>query len=301
MKSFQALAVYLAVVCLGAAALAPWVYLVAQKLAVQFSVFDVLAGQPFHRYVNRCLYAAALAGLWPLLRRLGLRSIREIGFANPIQNWRRAFAGFGIGFATLASVATLALLSGARQPNAQLNLQELASHLINATTSCLAVAVLEEFLFRGVVFGGLRKSVVPAIALILSSALYSAVHFYERPPTPEHITWASGFETFGLMFHGITKTQTLIPGFFSLLIAGGILCWSYHSTGTLWFSVGLHAGWVFWLKSYAKLTQEAPGYHESLWGTNKLYDGWIAFGSIGLTALLLRWRFPPPRGVIQWK
>jgi len=300
-KPFRALTVFLAAVCLGAAALAPWVYLAAQKLAAHFGAFTDLASQPFHRYLNRCLYAAALVGLWPLLRSLGLRSAQEIGFAHPSQNWRRIVSGFGVGFVTLASVAALALLSGARQPNTQLALPELARHLFNATTSCIAVAVLEEFLFRGVAFGGLRKSVVPAIALLLSSVLYSAVHFYERPPTPTTITWVSGFETFARMFQGITETRSLIPGFFSLLIAGSMLSWSYYSTGTLWFSIKLHAGWVFWLKSYGTLTRDVPGYNQYLWGSNKLYDGWIGFGSIGLAALLLRWRFPPPRGVIQWK
>lgn len=301
MKPFRALVLYLAAAFLGGAALAPWVYQLVHAIADRFGVLTGLAGQPFHRYVNRCLYVVAIAGLWPLLKTLALRSVPELGLSHLTRDWRRIFGGFGVGFATLAVVATAALMAGARQPNTELTLGILAKHLLNATASGVVVALLEEFLFRGVAFGGLRKSLVPVLALLLSSALYSAVHFYERPPAPEVVTWTTGFETLWRMFHGIAEVHQLVPGFFSLLIAGMMLGWVYHSTGTLWFSVGLHAGWVFWLKSYGALTRPVPGAIEWVWGTGKLYDGWAALGVLALTGLVLRWRFPPPRGVIQWK
>lgn len=301
MKPLRALLIYLAVVFLGAAAVAPWVYLGAQKLATVSAVFTGIADQPFHRYVNRCLYGIALLGLWPLLGALHLRSPRELGLHSPAQFWRKILTGFGVGFGTLALAAFLTLTFGARQPNGDLSLALLVKLVFKATVSGLVVALLEEVLFRGVAFGGLRKSLVPTLALLLSASLYSAVHFYERPPAPPSVTWFTGFETLAHMFQRIADVQRLIPGFFSLLLAGMILGWAFHSTGTLWFSIGLHGGWVFWLKSYATLTLPIEGIDPTFWGSGRLYDGWIAFGVLTAAGLLLRWRMPPPRGVIQWK
>lgn len=301
MKPFRALVIYLAVVFLGAAILAPWVYLGAQWLASHAPSFSGLARQPFHRYVNRCLYVVALAGLWPLLRALQIQSLREIGFSEPARNGRRLLAGFGLGFATLATAAFLALSNGAREAAGDLTLPLLAKLFFKAASSGLVVAFLEETLFRGVAFGGLRKSLVPGLALLLSAALYSVVHFYEKPAPPETVTWFSGFETLGRMFHGVADADRLIPGFLTLLVAGMILAWAFHSTGSLWFSIGLHAGWVFWLKSYGTLTREVADVNSKLWGTGRLYDGWTAFAILAAAGLLLRWRMPPPRGVIQWK
>lgn len=301
MKPLRALLVYLAVVFLGAAAVAPWVYLGAQKLATIDPVFSGIAGQPFHRYVNRCLYAIALAGLWPLLGALRIRSPRELGLHSIAHSWRPLLAGFAIGFGTLALAAFLALTFGARQPNGDLTLAMLAKLVLKAAVSGLVVALLEELLFRGVAFGGLRKSLVPSLALLLSASLYSAVHFYERPPAPPVVTRFTGFETLAHMFQGIAEVGRLIPGFLSLLLVGLILGWAFHSTTTLWFSIGLHGGWVFWLKSYDTLTVPTENVDFALWGSGRLYDGWIAFFILTAAGLVLRWRMPPPRGVIQWK
>ena len=52
---------------------------------------------------------------------------------------------------------------------------------------------------------------------------------------------------------------------------------AYQRRRTLYFSMGLHAGWIFWVKSYKLVTQPAPGASVAIWGTDKLVDGWLAF------------------------
>jgi hypothetical protein len=42
-------------------------------------------------------------------------------------------------------------------------------------------------------------------------------------------------------------------------------------------SIGLHAGWIFWLSAYRLLTQNAPGASPLIWGSDKLIDGWLPF------------------------
>ncbi len=292
MKPLRALLGYLAAVFLGAAAVAPWVYLAVQHYAPGSGI----AHQPFHRYVNRCLLVLALAGIWPLVRALGLRSWAEIGWKRSVPWWREAGSGLAFGFVSLALAAVAALVFGGRQWRGDHTIAEWAKHLANAVGSALLVSVLEELLFRGAVFSALRRGGSFAFAAAVSSGVYALVHFFERPPEPIQVDATTGFLMLGRMLHGFMDPSAMFPGLLTLALAGGLLAWARERTGALWFGMGLHAGWIFWLKSYGFLTVEAPGASGSLWGSAKLYDGWSALIVLSLVSipLALRWRSQPP-------
>jgi membrane protease YdiL (CAAX protease family) len=110
------------------------------------------------------------------------------------------------------------------------------------------------------------------------------VHFFQKPPPPASVDWATGLVTLGKMLRGLADWPSLVPGFFNLWIAGMILGWAYERRGNLAAAVGLHAGWIFWLKSYAHLTRPAATTHPALWGTGKLIDGLLATLVLLLTA-----------------
>ena len=79
---------------------------------------------------------------------------------------------------------------------------------------------VEEVLFRGLVFGGLRgKSVLLAYAV--SCALFALVHVWQLVVLSRDLTY------FLLM------VQYLVPGV--------VLAWVYDRSGTLWTAIGLHA------------------------------------------------------------
>jgi len=145
-----------------------------------------------------------------------------------------------------------------------------------AGASALAVAVLEELLFRGALFGALRQAHHWMVALFISSTIYALVHFFQRPLPPPEITWSSGFGTLWQMMRGFGDVATLVPGFPTLTLAGMILALGYQRTGNLYFSIGLHAGWIFSLKWYGLTTLQQPKANTWIWGTDKLIDGWIA-------------------------
>lgn len=269
------LLVFLLVVFVGGALLAPWLYFGVQSLATQFPSLEKLAAAPFHRYVNRCLILLAVLGLYPLLKGLGINSWREIGFHGQDKT-KGLLWGFLLGLASLALVATLAVAGGARELNLDHEPSQIIRHLLNATLAAVIVGILEEFIFRGGMFGGLKKTIPWKAALVLSSAVYALVHFFARTTPPPTVAWYTGFIVLGKMSVGFTDFQSLIPAFLNLLIAGMILALAFQFTRNLYMSIGLHAGWIFWLKSYGFLTREKAGANTWFWGTTKLIDGWMA-------------------------
>jgi uncharacterized protein len=281
MRIVLAFAFYFAAVFLAGALLAPWLYYAVQAGAESFPALQRLAENPFHRFVHRSLMIVGVAGLWPLLRVAQIRSGAALGFYPRDQAMGRLAKGFVFGFVCLAVVAVLALALGGREWREDMALAALRNHLIKATLAALVVAFIEELFFRGVLFGGLRRALGWRTALILSAAIYALVHFFQRPPPPEAVYWWSGVASLGLMFRGFLELETLAPGFFTLMVAGLMLGWAYQKTGALYFSMGLHAGWIFWLKSYNYISQPGVG-SPWFWGTSKLVDGWMALAALAL-------------------
>ena len=260
MRPLRALVLYIAVVFVGGAVLAPWFYGLAQALTHIFPnlvFFATLAQTPFHRFVNRSLLVLALAGLWPLLRGLGAASWRETGLVNPCGQWRKLAGGFLLGFLSLALVAAITLAAGGRALNHPLAALRVAERMLSAALTAAVVAGLEEILFRGGIFGGLRRVFHWPFALGLSSMIYALVHFFARTQDPATVYWTSGFGQLALMLGGFMDWQQIVPGFFNLTLAGILLGLAYQRTGNLYFSIGLHAGWIFWLKIYGTLTTSA--------------------------------------------
>lgn len=291
MRPLCLLLLYFVSVFLGAALMAPWIYHLAQSAARSYPAFRQLAEFPFHRFVNRSLLLFALLGLWPFLRSLGIRSWKDLGFAPLQSSWKNGVAGFFIGFCSLAVLAFLAVSFGARTIDLHHSGNEILGEVLGATASAIAVALLEESLFRGALFGALRKSYSWPAALVISSAIFALLHFFGKPESPETIHWTSGFATLGSMFKGFGDLEMLVPKFFNLFIVGTILAFAFQRSGNLYFSIGLHAGWIFWLRSYGMLTNKAHQISPWIWGSGKIIDGWLATAMLVLVFAILFARY----------
>ncbi len=216
---------------------------------------------------------------------LGLgRFLASAGF-NDGMELRRAFgpprgasfaAGVAVGFGSLALVLAGGLLAGERFWRIGITGSGLAGHVLTALGSALVVAMIEEILFRWALYGALRKVYAKGFAMLLSASIYAIVHFFSRTEASLPITGWSGLALLPRMLRGFGDLHALIPAFINLVVVGSILAMAYERTGRLWLSIGLHGGWIFWLKSTGYLTLRQEGGGGWFWGGEKMIDGWAA-------------------------
>jgi hypothetical protein len=87
------------------------------------------------------------------------------------------------------------------------------------------------------------------------------------------------------MLSGLGQPAQVFPGILTLGAIGWLLAWCRERTGALWLPLGLHAGWIFWFKSYTLFTTTVarPGTPTWWWGSARLHDGWLTFAVIAVT------------------
>jgi uncharacterized protein len=284
-RTFSILLIYLLGVFLGAALLAPWIWEATHFLFPGTAFLR----HPFHRYVNRCLILMSMAGLWPLYRLGFFPDLNGAGWKWRPGLFREVGFGLVLGFVTLALVVFAAWGSGFRTWIPGRGFPLVLLHVARAAGAALFVSLIEETLFRGAILGALRRAVGFWTAAIATSALYALVHFFQRPAPPDSVDWSTGLQMLSRMSVGFLDIGALFPGFINLTLAGLILAAFRECTGALWTSIGLHAGWIFWLKSYAFFTKSTTAVPNAFWGTSNLIDGWIALPVLLLAGVGLRY------------
>lgn len=279
MRPIRALAIYFFVVFFGGALLAPWLWHLAQWFP-----FAKIANAPFHRFLDRAFLILALAGIWPLLRALGAVSWREIGLVPPYAQMNRLFGGLLLGFLSLAVVAAIEIAAGRRVFIHDASPHQIVAAIFSACIAAAVVGILEEILFRGAIFGGLRRVLYWPFALVISSIIYALVHFLRRADLSGPVAWDSGL----ILLPRLFDLHAFIPAFLGLFLAGVLLGLAYHRTGNLYFSIGLHGGWVFVLKLFGALTAPSPGGAIAFWGSSKMVDGWLSFLALLMTLVVFK-------------
>jgi len=239
---------YVFLVLLGGALAAPLAWHLIQIFPPHLLHGHVgqIQGMPFHRYFSRSLQVSALVLLWPLLRSLRIHSLKEFGILPNPRPFRDAVIGFSAGLLCALLLQPLLILSGAFALHADWS-SLLLPVLPKILFTALLVAVMEEFLFRGVLLGFFRQVTTPLLAILLSAALFAGVHFLNLSSsgadsgTPR---WWSGLGMIGSLGHALPSWHLLLWAFATLFAAGVILGWMTVRTGSLWAATGLHGSLI---------------------------------------------------------
>lgn len=267
MRPLRSWLVYLIGV-LGVGALAaPWVYALMQRLAAEWPVFETLADHPFRRYVSRCLMVLALAGLWPLLRSLGIRRWGDIGFDRDRRMIGDVAWGFAVGASLLAAVVLLGVGLNLREFAPKDSALAVAAVLAGGLLTAAVVAVLEETLFRGALFSSVRRVHGWWLAMGFSTVVHAVSHFLARLHWDGPVGWAAGLGVLGRSLQALVEVDGFLPEFLMLLAAGFVLAAARERSGALWLPIGLHAGWILGRKladGFTELVAPAGVFGENL-------------------------------------
>ncbi len=247
MRASRAIGLYFAAVILVGALLAPWLFWAVEQVAPRVDALHGYATYPFHRIFDRALMLVALAGLWPLLRVIGFRFWSDIGYVRARGWWRHALAGYVLGVASLTVMIGLLVVFGGHPLVFTKTSGQMAGAAVKFFFVGTAVALIEETFFRGALQGALQRRMKVAGAIVVASAVYSAVHFLK--PNGVHIpadqvTWTSGGKCLVWIVSQSLVQNGVFVGFVSLFLAGCVLGLAYAKTKALYLSIGLHAGWV---------------------------------------------------------
>ena len=277
-KSFTARFVLALVAGLAVAiALSPFVALGVASLGFRF---------PFPRIFDRVVMVSLAVVIILSARGMDLIPLLQSGFARPRANLSRAGRGFAV---SLGVMAVLFAIAGAMQGFA--GAAHAARLLPKYILSAIVIGLLEEAFFRAFLFGGMQRDFGRTGALLISSAIYSLAHLV-RAPAHFFVTsldLTAGVRTLGLSFSQLASPLSALPTLLGLFLLGVVLADAVMLTGTVWFSVGLHAGFVVGAKLWPKMIfahHTLPGWLGG-WGHQPVISGaaaWVA--ALAVLALL---------------
>jgi len=249
LKDAARLLVYLLATVLVGALLAPCLFWVAQSV-VAHGLLTFLGRYDFETFFHRALLVAAVILLWPLIRSLQVRSLSDLQLA-PNPRWRRdLFAGFIFSAIPLLCCGAILLATPIFSVRGAINWPGVA----RVAAASAVVPLIEETFFRGLVLGLLLKTGRRHMSILVTSVLYSIVHFLKAPDrTSLNVTWMSGFNSIAHAFVQFADPLLVAAGFTTLFLIGWILADARLQTRSLWLPIGLHAGWIFTSGAFNKI------------------------------------------------
>ncbi len=170
------------------------------------------------RAVTQLALAGVIAGYPPLIGRGIVEHYAALLPADAL--WSHGLQGAAMAVVMLAGLMLIWLGCGrvafeSRQPRARW-----LRRLILLVPSALFGAMVEEFVFRGVVqYDLLRSGAAPATAIVISGAVFALAHYVRS----------------------VKRKWTI----FGHLALGVLLSAAFAATGNLWLAVGIHAGGIF--------------------------------------------------------
>ncbi len=300
-----------------AAGVLPWLYQAGQafgaygadgnfSLKMLDSWAESARNADSEKYFSRALYLAVLL-LLPLLI-LRLRNIRNRtrttipAAGEPQVPWKTRL--LHLGCAILLAAGLLWLLGGAlRLAGAFAADPDPASFsriLSKGLMPAFFGAVIEEWLFRGLLLGIWLRILTPGKALFTVSFIFAFVHFLAPPDGSDIADPAAplaGFRMLGLIFGNFLNPQFIAAEFLVLFTVGLILGATRLRTGSLWFPIGLHAGWIFAFKSFNMLHIELDSALRPLWIGDSLRSGLLPLAALLVTAVICHFTLPRTKGV----
>jgi CAAX protease family protein len=197
---------------------------------------------PFARLFDRVFEASLLVAVVLAWRSLDLGDAASLGFRSP-DGTRAVARGAAFGLAGLAVGLGLCALCGALEPALRFGAAKTVRKAGTGLAAALAVGVAEETLFRGVLLRRLRRDLGRGAGVVVTTAIYAAVHVVRRRGSAGVVHAGSGFEQLAGLLAPFAD-RTVLPVFLGLVLLGAVLAVARLRSGALWMPIGIHAAFV---------------------------------------------------------
>ena len=271
-----------------AMAAAPWVFRVTSQL-------DWTKAYIFRKIFNRVFLVSEVAVFLAFWKKLGIELPYKVYFKrqhmrDEIPSW------FLVAILTIAFMTLLQYFAGFRHYQAR-SWDYILSKSAVALLSSLIVAVMEETIFRGLVFSSFKTRFRSMYSALLTSFVFASLHIFSLDHFLKSIKTAqatfagtdplAGFYHMALFVKPITELNVVIPGFIGLFICSLMLCGLTMKTGSLWPAIATHCGWVFTIKVTGRIwpyDKEAAAATGLQW---LLGEKFVATGVLGWIIVLI--------------
>ena len=224
------------------------------------------------------------AGRW-----IGFQHPAKVGYVIHAGCFRNILFGAAIAWGFLLTLTVAYVAFGAWTPQSD---YDLTKALLVGLLRGAVVSGLEEYIFRGLIFFSLRAHYGWWKAAIGCSIIFSSLHFLESHSSgaiADPNVWWMGFYLCGQMTYNMLTGFTLFPDAVSLFVVGMILCFAVQKSGTLWYSAGLHGGWVWAAAALSEWFSRTHIIDTYYIGGNRMFDGVIPFFGMFIIFPITHW------------
>ncbi len=243
---------------------------------------------PFHRIGERIGMLALAIGFFMVARRAGLWDKRSLGYGL-----RRPLFVRELLVALVLGIVTMTIVVGIMTALGLLDWTEASSVtggklgkiIVSRLLSGLAVGLIEESFLRGAMFTAIARESGTRSAILLTSVIYSATHFFASYHIqPDQVTPWSGVALLGGTLHLFADPLRIADAFLCLFAVGVVLASIRAKTGNIAACWGLHAGWVWVILVAHDLTR--PVRDQPLSFLLSQFDGFIGWLVLAWTVVL---------------
>lgn len=209
---------------------------------------------PFPRIFDRVVMVTLAAAMLAIARPLGLFDLLRNGFADSRRAPVMVLCGFTLATLTVGTLFVIAFeLNGSP-------IGPIAARAARYIVAAAAIAFIEEGFFRAILLGGILRDFGRPVALVASSAIYAIAHLVRAPAR----FYLSGLHPLAGLTNLVASADRIIhPGdaaamVLGLFLLGMVLGAAFLLTGRVWFSVGMHAGFVIGAKTWPVIAHGGP-------------------------------------------
>jgi CAAX protease family protein len=292
MKSYQRLLIFVLLVLALTALVSPWAA----------TAWDLISGAaaaadedriPFSRFFNRFFMISGVLLFFAYRSLLKIESPSQLGLLPKTRATRDLTVGLCLALGSMVALGCIMSLADVYQPFFRLSLSRSLQQCASAILTAFTVGLLEEVFFRGIIFRGLLEDWKPLSAFVAANLFYSALHFV-KPADAYFLSGIdplAGFRHLVSTFAPFLDPSEIAPGLIGLWLIGIVLSYAFARTGTLYLSIGLHAGWIISIKTVRVFGDYRRNDLGWLFGSSdpKIVSGVATWAGIILVGIAVHW------------